>query len=301
MIKVENVSKNYAGKTALSHVSFEIDRGTIFGLLGPNGAGKTSLIRILTQITGADEGAVYFDDEKLSDKHTSMMGYLPEERGLYKKMKIYEQAIYFAMLKGFSKKEAKKAVEHWFDVFDITSWSDKKVEELSKGMQQKVQFVLTILHEPKLLILDEPFTGFDPVNAEMIKKQILELKTKGTTIILSTHRMESVEELCDKIVFINNGKNILTGDIDTIKNTYKDNMVEAVSENGTLTLSPDFKLMESILLKNKKYKHIIEAPKDMKLSDVLKYISGNNPIESFKEVLPSINDIFIKLVNDNKE
>src|SRR5690554_1014699 len=213
ILKVENIIKAYANHLALNNVSLSVPKGSIFGLLGPNGAGKTTLIRIVNQITGPDSGKVYFNGQPLAPEHIGQIGYLPEERGLYKKMKVGEQALYLARLKGMSKHDAMVRLKHWFDKFEIGSWWHKKVEELSKGMAQKVQFITTVLHEPQLLILDEPFSGFDPINANLIKKEILELREKGATIILSTHNMGSVEEICDHIALINNSRKVLSGEV----------------------------------------------------------------------------------------
>ena len=226
IISVQNVVKQYAGHRALDNVSLEIPEGSVFGLLGPNGAGKTSLIRIITQITAPDSGRIRFLGNDLHLQHVREMGYLPEERGLYKKMEVGEQALYLAMLKGMSRADAMKRLKYWFEKFEIQAWWKKKIEELSKGMQQKVQFIVTILHEPKFLILDEPFTGFDPINAELIKNELLALKEKGTTIALSTHRMESVEELCTHIALLNRSKKILEGAVKDIRKQYKSNTFE---------------------------------------------------------------------------
>jgi len=218
LLHIKRVYKNYANHQALYNISLHIEKQKIFGLLGPNGAGKTTLIRIINQITAPDKGEIIFDGERLSQKHISQIGYLPEERGLYKKMKVGEQALYLAQLKGMSKTEALSKLKTWFIKFEIEQWWDKRIEELSKGMAQKIQFITTILHEPKLLILDEPFSGFDPINVKLIKKEILELREKGATIIFSTHNMESVEEICDDIALINKSKKILEGDVTKIKN-----------------------------------------------------------------------------------
>src|SRR5690606_13221295 len=218
---LQNIIKQYANHRALDDVSIDIPEGKIFGLLGPNGAGKTSLIRIINQITAPDSGKIYFDNELLSPKHIEQIGYLPEERGLYRKMKVGEQMIYLAQLKGLSKTEARKKLSYWFKKLDMATWWDKRIEDLSKGMQQKVQFIATILHDPKLIILDEPFSGFDPVNAQIIQEEILELNKNGATIIYSTHRMETVEELCDNIALINKSKKILDGAVKEIKKQYQ--------------------------------------------------------------------------------
>src|SRR6201995_2620576 len=239
MLSIRNIVKQYAGHTALNDVSLEVEQGKIFGLLGPNGAGKTSLIRIINQITAPDSGEVYFDGVKLNQSHIERIGYMPEERGLYKKMEIGEQMIYLARLKGMSRAEARRRLKLWFDKLGMETWWKKKIEELSKGMQQKAQFVATVLHEPDLIILDEPFSGFDPVNAELIKDEILELNQKGATILFSTHRMESVEQLCDAIALINLSRKILDGRIKSIKDAYRNETYlveyggEQLSFNGT--------------------------------------------------------------------
>ncbi|MBK7817255.1 MAG: ATP-binding cassette domain-containing protein [Sphingobacteriaceae bacterium] len=223
ILNIKDVSKNYSSNKALNNVSIDIPRQSIFGLLGPNGAGKTSLIRIINQITGPDTGGIIFNGEKLSQKHIEKIGYLPEERGLYKKMAVGEQTLYLARLKGLSKEEAKKRLLYWFEKFEMQGWWKKKIEELSKGMQQKVQFIVTVLHEPELLILDEPFSGFDPINAQLIKNEILELRKKGSTVIFSTHNMGSVEELCDNIALINKAEKILDGSVKEIRKTFRTN------------------------------------------------------------------------------
>ena len=233
LLSVKNIVKKYAGHTALNDVSIEVPKQSIFGLLGPNGAGKTSLIRIINQITAPDSGSITFDGENLNPEHISQIGYLPEERGLYKKMKVGEQALYLAQLKGMTKNEATEKLKNWFIKYDIKDWWDKKVEDLSKGMAQKIQFITTVLHEPKLLILDEPFSGFDPINTNLIKKEILELRDKGATIIFSTHNMESVEAICDDIALINKSHKILDGSVKEVKSAYRANIFE-ISFKGNL-------------------------------------------------------------------
>src|SRR6202012_4941814 len=235
MLSIRNIVKQYAGHTALSGVSLEVERGQVFGLLGPNGAGKTSLIRIINQITAPDAGEILFNGEKLNQSHIERIGYLPEERGLYKKMEIGEQILYLARLKGLSREEARRRTKYWFEKLEIQGWWNKKIEELSRGMQQKAQFVATVLHEPELLILDEPFTGFDPVNAEIIKNEILELNKQGATIIFSTHRMESVEELCDSIALLNLSHKILDGKVKDIRKAYRDNVFTLDYEGSIVT------------------------------------------------------------------
>lgn len=244
----ENIEKKFANHLALDDVTIEVPEGCIYGLLGPNGAGKTTLIRIINQITAPDKGQVFINGEKLNSKHIEHIGYLPEERGLYKKMKVGEQALYLCRLKGMSKIDALKGLKYWFEKFEIESWWDKKVEELSKGMQQKIQFVITVLHKPSLLIFDEPFSGFDPINANILKEEILQLKKEGSTIIFSTHNMASVEEICDNIALIHKSKKILDGKIDVIRQTYASDIYEIIFDGyfnklGT-TLTSDYKILE---------------------------------------------------------
>ena len=298
MLSIRNIVKQYAGHTALSDVSLEVESGQIFGLLGPNGAGKTSLIRIINQITAPDSGEVYFDGVKLNQSHIDRIGYLPEERGLYKKMEIGEQMIYLARLKGLSRDEAIKRLKFWFEKLEMQSWWNKKIEELSKGMQQKAQFVATILHEPDLIILDEPFSGFDPVNAEIIKDEILELNRKGATILFSTHRMESVEELCNSIALLNKSKKILAGKVRDIKNSYRNAtyFVEYTGEKLFFDGSQPFTLVEE---KQTDYSNLIK----IKLvdghtsNDILKYLIPKTSINMLQEVIPTMNEIFIEKVN----
>lgn len=300
-IRTENIVKTYANHKALDNVNITVPEGKIYGLLGPNGAGKTSLIRIINMITAPDSGTVYFGDEKLSAKHIINIGYLPEERGLYKKMKIGEQALYLAQLKGMNRQEALKKLKYWFEKFEIQTWWDKKVEELSKGMQQKVQFIVTVLHEPRLLIFDEPFSGFDPINANLLKQEILEMKRKGSTIIFSTHNMSSVEEVCDNIALINNSKNILEGPIDEIKEKYKSNIFEVTFQNR-------FNKMEASLSANYKildyeqtgdiHKTKIELFDGFTPNQLIENLLPLGDINSFNEIIPNMNDIFIKVVND---
>jgi len=299
MLSIRNIVKQYAGHTALSDVSLEVKSGQIFGLLGPNGAGKTSLIRIITQITAPDSGEVFFNGEKLNQSHIERMGYLPEERGLYKKMEIGEQMIYLARLKGLSRDEATKRLKVWFAKLGMETWWKMKIEELSKGMQQKAQFVATVLHEPDLIILDEPFSGFDPVNAEVIKDEILELNRKGATILFSTHRMESVEELCHSIALINKSKKILDGSIRDIKNTYRNNvyLVEyegpKISFNGTAP----FGLLEETEGEDSSHTIKIKLNQGATSNDVLKFLMPKARISMLQEVIPSVNEIFIEQVN----
>jgi ABC-2 type transport system ATP-binding protein len=298
MLSIRNIVKQYAGHTALNDVSLEVETGKIFGLLGPNGAGKTSLIRIINQITAPDSGEVYFGGKKLDQSHIDRIGYLPEERGLYKKMEIGEQMIYLARLKGLSKEEATKRLKAWFEKLGMETWWKKKIEELSKGMQQKAQFVATVLHEPDLIILDEPFSGFDPVNAELIKDEILELNKKGATILFSTHRMESVEELCDSIALINQSRKILDGRIKDIKNTYR-NDTYLVEYTGP-KLEPDGKQPFNIIEeKATDDSHIIRVKlaEHTSANDILQYLIPKTSINMLQEVIPSMNEIFIETVN----
>lgn len=304
ILNVNNVVKKYGEKTALNNISLAIPQGSIYGLLGPNGAGKTSLIRIINQITFPDSGEILLDGEKLKPSHVKNIGYMPEERGLYKSMKVGEQALYLAQLKGISKEEAKKQLKYWFDKLEIGDWWDKKIQELSKGMAQKIQFVVTVLHQPKLLIFDEPFSGFDPVNANIIKDEILELKQKGSTIIFSTHRMESVEELCDEIALIHKSEKLLDGSLVDIKKHYRSNTFDL----GINTQNP--KQLKDFL--NAKYKiedtFFKSLDNELKLSVTLNDKSANEllndllpfgQITHFSEKIPSINDIFIQTVTNN--
>jgi ABC-2 type transport system ATP-binding protein len=298
MLSIRNIVKQYAGHTALNDVSLEVESGQIFGLLGPNGAGKTSLIRIINQITAPDSGEVYFDGVKLNQSHIDRIGYLPEERGLYKKMEIGEQMIYLARLKGLSRDEAIKRLKFWFEKLEMQSWWNKKIEELSKGMQQKAQFVATILHEPALIILDEPFSGFDPVNAEIIKDEILELNRKGATILFSTHRMESVEELCNSIALLNKSQKILDGKVRDIKNSYRNAtyLVEYTGEKLLFNGSQPFTLVEE---KQTDDANVIKIKLNdgSSSNDVLQYLIPKTSINMLQEVIPTMNEIFIEKVN----
>lgn len=302
IININNIVKRYHNHVALNDVTINVPKQSIFGLLGPNGAGKTSLIRIINQITMPDEGNILFNGNPLNQKHISHIGYLPEERGLYKKMKVGEQAIYLARLKGLSKQEAITKLKFWFEKFDIKPWWNKRIEELSKGMAQKVQFIVTVLHEPELLILDEPFSGFDPINSNLIRDEILELKQKGTTIILSTHSMASVEELCDNIALINNSQKILDGSVKEIKNRYKTNTYEVVFKGHLISFTnalwTGFELLE-----NHAEEGIIKAKVKLlnnnRVNDLLRAIMPETEIISVNEVIPSMNEIFIQKVNEN--
>ena len=303
ILQVNNVVKQYGNYTALNNVSLQVPKGSIYGLLGPNGAGKTSLIRIINQITMPDSGEILLDGEKLSPKHISNIGYMPEERGLYKSMKVGEQALYLAQLKGLSKAEAKKQLQYWFEKLEIQGWGNKKIQELSKGMAQKIQFVVTVLHQPKLLILDEPFSGFDPVNANLIKDEILELRDKGTTVIFSTHRMESVEDMCDHIALIHKSNKLIEGRLHDVKREYRSNtfMVGIVPYNlqGLLadistryeTTQADFKTLDDEL------KLEVKLPDGASSRDLLQYLLQHGNVTHFVEKIPSVNDIFIQTVS----
>lgn len=297
-IEINNVSKTYGDYKALNNISIKVPRQSIYGLLGPNGAGKTTLIRMLNQITAPDEGTIIFNGEKLNRNHISQIGYLPEERGLYKSMKVGEQAIYLAQLKGVSQKEAEKRLKAWFNKFGILNWWNKKVEELSKGMQQKIQFIVTVVHNPQLLIFDEPFSGFDPINVNLLKKEILELRDKGATIIFSTHNMSSVEELCDNIMLINKGQKVLEGSVYQIKQDFKDNKFEIKLRTSATQVLPDgFNLESEKTDNNGELELIVSADKDINPNILINHLSEQGTIISYRELLPSMNDIFINKVN----
>jgi ABC-2 type transport system ATP-binding protein len=305
ILTIDSVSKHYGNFTALNDVSINIPEGSIFGLLGPNGAGKTTLIRIINQITQPDSGKVFFNNSELKPSHIKNIGYLPEERGLYPKMKIGEQAIYLAQLKGLDRSVAKSELNRWFEKFEISDWWDKKVTELSKGMAQKVQFIVTVLHKPKLLIFDEPFSGFDPINANLIKDEILELRKQGATVIFSTHRMESVEELCEDIALINKSNKILDGKLDNIKAKFKSNTFEIAVNTSNVdhlknqlntlynTSTPTFKTLGDNLRLN------INLKPTQKSNELLKILNDNGEVIHFKEVIPSASEIFINSVKNN--
>jgi len=298
VLEINSVSKSYSNHLALDDVSLAVPEGQIFGLLGPNGAGKTSLIRIINQITMPDKGALLFNGQPLNSNHISQIGYLPEERGLYKKMKVGEQALYLAQLKGLSEKEAKKALKIWFERFEITPWWNKKVEELSKGMAQKIQFITTVLHQPKLLIFDEPFSGFDPINATLIKDEILRLKAQGTSIIFSTHRMESVEELCDHIALIDQSKKILDGPINQIKEQYKQQIYKVDFASTDLTFLENLPQHLQLISKNK-HQAEIQIVNENSASDLIRFLIDQSDIKGFEEKVPNINEIFIRTVKGN--
>lgn len=299
ILEVKNVYKQYANHLALNDVSISVPRGSIFGLLGPNGAGKTTLIRIINTITAPDKGEVLLNNTPLTLKHTANIGYLPEERGLYKKMKVGEQALYLCQLKGLSKTEALKRLKYWFEKFEIESWWDKKVEELSKGMAQKVQFITTVLHEPELLIFDEPFSGFDPINAELLKKEIIELKNKGATVIFSTHNMDSVERLCENIALINKSQVVLSGNINQIRKQFSSHKYIVTLKDYNPLLHNDFHCANLLNLKQENnITHAEFTLKDNNTSnDLLSELIQKSTILKFEEQLPSMNDIFLKTVN----
>ena len=291
LLSAEDVVKKYGDYTALNKANISVPKSSIYGLLGPNGAGKTTLMRIINQITAPDSGRVLFNGKPLNKEHIKEIGYLPEERGLYKKMKVGDQALYLAQLKGMSYSEAIIKLRFWFEKLDITNWWHKKVEELSKGMAQKIQFVVTVIHQPKLLIFDEPFSGFDPINASIIRDEILNLRKNGTTIIFSTHRMESVEEICDHIALINKSKTILEGPINKIKAEFQDENYEVIIDSNQLRNSERF----DVLSQNKN-KFEIKINSKNELKEVIDFINQNHNIISFKKNLASIEDIFIKTV-----
>jgi len=303
ILEVKNVVKQYGDYTALNEVSLTVPKGSIYGLLGPNGAGKTSLIRIINQITMPDSGEIILDGEKLNPNHVSTIGYMPEERGLYKTMKVGEQCLYLAQLKGLSKAEAKRELDYWFDRLEIQGWWNKKMQELSKGMAQKVQFVVTVLHKPKLLILDEPFSGFDPVNANLIKDEIIELNRKGTSVIFSTHRMESVEEMCDHIALIHKSNKLIEGKLSDVKKQFRTNDYEV----GILTDNIEglmYDLSQKFTLSQTDFKSLHD---ELKLqinigtstpNELLNLLIQCGQVTHFMEKIPSVNDIFIKTVSD---
>lgn len=305
LLEAQSVSKTFGDFTALNNVSIAVEKGSIFGLLGPNGAGKTTLIRIINQITMPDTGKVFLDGEPLQRQHIQNIGYLPEERGLYKTMKVGEQALYLAQLKGLDKAEAKKRLLMWFERLEIGNWWNKKIQELSKGMAQKIQFVVTVLHEPKLLIFDEPFSGFDPINADIIKNEILRLREEGATVIFSTHRMESVEELCDHIALINKSNKILDGNLNAIKRQYKTNtfevgmntdnipMLERLLSEKFTTSPADFKTLDNGLKLN------IKLSESESANQLLSYLTSKGEVSHFVELIPSASDIFIQAVKNN--
>jgi ABC-2 type transport system ATP-binding protein len=294
ILRIEDVVKTYDKHIAVNHVSFDMPEGCIFGMLGPNGAGKSSLIRMITTITRPDSGKIFFANEPLNSRHPEQIGYMPEERGLYKKMKVGEHMLYLAQLKGLSYNDARTEVKKWFIKLDITDWWDKKVEELSKGMQQKVQFVSTVIHKPRLLILDEPFSGLDPLNADLLKNEIYELHKQGTSIIFSTHRMEQVEEICDKIVLINKGKNVLFGGVKEIKQNFKENLFR-IDYEGTL---PDMNNGISLVEQTPQYL-TLKLNEGLDSNGVLRHLlDSGTRVTAFNEILPTLNEIFIRQVGE---
>ncbi len=293
-IKIVDIVKQYAGHRALNKVSFDIPEKSIFGLLGPNGAGKTSLIRILTQITAPDSGKIIFNGEKLKRSHIHNMGYLPEERGLYKKMKVREQLIYLARLKDLPLRDAEERTDYWLQRLKLSNWEKKYLADLSKGMQQKVQFIATIIHEPQLIILDEPFSGFDPVNAELIKEEILELRRKGATVILSTHTMESVEEMCDNIALLNNSELVLDGSISDIKSRYKSGKAILRAKGNPASIGVEANLTDGY------FDAELTIDEKSSLNDVIQSIVNKVEIHSIKEEYPTIRDIFFKHIKENE-
>jgi ABC-2 type transport system ATP-binding protein len=301
LLKIENVTKRYSAHTALDDVSLSVPRGSIYGLLGPNGAGKTTLIRVINRITLPDAGRVIFDGHEITDQDIYQIGYLPEERGLYKKMKVGEQAIFFAQLKGLSRREAIARLKEWFVRMGIESWWNRKVEDLSKGMAQKVQFITTVLHEPKLLIFDEPFSGFDPINANILKQEILRLRDKGATVIFSTHNMSSIEEICDHITLINKSRNILSGSVDEVRRRFGENVFEVTYSGQADTfeqaMQPVAEMLSSSAVADSPYTCSRIRIKDTaSVRDSITVANEAVELRSFREVIPSMNDIFIRAV-----
>lgn len=303
LFSANHITKQYAAHLALENVSITVPEGSIFGLLGPNGAGKTTLIRIINQIISPDAGEMFFQGRSLLPQDVENIGYLPEERGLYKKMKVGDQALYLAQLKGLSRREAEKRLTYWFTKFEIMSWWNRKVEELSKGMQQKVQFIVTVIHQPKLLIFDEPFSGFDPINVNLLKEEILNLKENGSTIIFSTHNMASVEELCDYIALINNARKILDGNVKAIREQYSTNTFEVrfnTFEQDLRTILPEpFEVLETGADEALRMARI-RLPKESNPNDLLAQLMPHVTIHSLNEIIPSMNDIFIHVVTDKQ-
>ena len=302
LLTVEHVSKRYAEHTALDDVSLSIPEGSVYGLLGPNGAGKTTLIRIINRITAPDLGRVLFDGREIAPEDVRRIGYLPEERGLYKKMKVGEQALFFARLKGLSRREATARLREWFERFGIEAWWDKRVEELSKGMAQKVQFIVTVLHRPRLLIFDEPFSGFDPINANLLKEQILRLRDEGATVIFSTHNMSSVEEICDHITLINRSKNILSGRVDEIRRRHGSNLFEVAFRGDEAALRRAVEgrceILDGAEGEESLYRTLkLHVAGDDEVRGVIAAVSEAVDLRSFRELIPSMNDIFIRAVN----
>lgn len=300
ILEVHNVSKHFTGHTALDDVSLNVRQGSIYGLLGPNGAGKTTLIRIINHITAPDSGEVIFDGHRLVEGDVASIGYLPEERGLYKKMKVGEQALFFAQLKGLSRADATRQLREWFEKFGIQDWWNKKVEDLSKGMAQKIQFIVTVLHRPRLLIFDEPFSGFDPINANLLKQEILELHRQGSTVIFSTHNMASVEELCEEITLINNSRNILTGNVEEIRRERGGNRVAFTVSGNTMPLLPELDKVGAkadIQLLDGGLSRVLVVPAaDVELRSIIDIVNSHSEIRSMEPAIPSMEEIFINTV-----
>ena len=296
LLKLDSVLKRYDSVTAVDHVSFTVPDGAIFGLLGPNGAGKTSIIRMITTITRPDAGQIFVAEQEVGRETIGKVGYMPEERGLYKKMNVEDHLLYLARLKGLSKSAARQALDYWFDRFGIESWRSKKIEELSKGMQQKIQFIATVVHDPELVILDEPFSGLDPINTNLIKDEIYELAQRGKQIVFSTHRMEQVEEICDYIVLINKGQNVLEGWVKNIKNDFRENLYEVIAEDEISdSLLANYELRE----RTREGGYVVKLPMDQKGNALLSsLVAAGVQVTSFREVLPSLNEIFIRQVGD---
>ena len=299
ILQIQEVSKFYANHTALDKVTFDVPKGKIFGLLGPNGAGKTSLIRIINQITGPDEGQIMFNGELLNKQHIKNIGYLPEERGLYKKMSVYDQLIYFAKLRGMTSNDAKLTINSWLDKFEATSWKKKKIEELSKGMQQKIQFIVTVMHNPQFIILDEPFTGFDPKNTQLIKDEIVRLKNEGASIMLSTHRMESVEAICEDVVLINKAKLVIQGSVKNVRNSLKNNTYELkytgllnTDQLPNITVKEELELdgLNQLVFSYQGDKHSIQSFNNQQID-----------IKEYREIIPSMQDVFLTLTASSHE
>jgi len=305
LLVAKNITKNFGDFKALNNITIEVPKGCVFGLLGPNGAGKTTLLRIINQITMPDTGTVFLDGNPLQPNDIRYIGYLPEERGLYKTMKVGEQCMYLAQLKGLSKSQAKERLTYWFKRLEIDGWWNKKIQELSKGMAQKIQFVVTVLHQPKLLIFDEPFSGFDPINANLIKDEILRLRDEGATIIFSTHRMESVEEMCDHIALIHESNKVLDGKLIDIKRAYKSNtfeigLIASNSDNIRSIISEKFEISPTSFKSiNNELQYKIKIPERSSVNDLVNYLTTLGQLTHFSEVIPSANDIFIETVNNN--
>ena len=299
MLEVRNVTKRYSAHLALDRVSLHVPKGQIFGLLGPNGAGKTTLIRIINRITAPDSGEVFFDGHLSRPEDVARIGYLPEERGLYKKMKVGDEALYLAQLKGLSAREARTRLQEWFERFDILSWWNRRVEELSKGMQQKLQFIITVVHRPDLLIFDEPFSGFDPVNAELLKQEILTLKEQGHTIIFSTHNMASVEELCDHIALINHAQVVLSGSVRDVREQFKDNRYQVAIQRPAEEVSPVDALfqVEEQAVEGDVCRLVLQKNPSVRNAELLSALASRYEILSFEEIIPSMHEIFIRTVS----